>query len=49
MQIRDILIKDHILIICSETAKPETIQAKFGLIWFIGFRDEDINVTTYDI
>ena len=23
MQIRDILIKDHILIICSETAKPD--------------------------
>jgi hypothetical protein len=26
---------------------PRTIPAKFGLIWFIGFREEDLNVIFY--
>jgi hypothetical protein len=26
-----------------------TIPAKFGLIWFSGFRGEDLNVKVYDI
>jgi hypothetical protein len=26
-----------------------TIPAKFGLIWFNGFRGEDLNVKVYDI
>ena len=28
---------------------PRTILAKFGLIWFSGFRGEDLNVKDYDI
>jgi hypothetical protein len=27
---------------------PRTIQAKFDLIWFSGFRREDLNVITAD-
>ena len=26
---------------------PRTIQAKFGLIWFSSFREEDLNVIFY--
>jgi hypothetical protein len=26
---------------------PETIPARFGLIWFNGFRGEDLNVNFY--
>jgi hypothetical protein len=26
---------------------PGTIPARFGLIWFSGFREEDLNVTFY--
>jgi hypothetical protein len=26
---------------------PRTIPAKFGLIWFSGFREEDLNVMFY--
>jgi hypothetical protein len=26
---------------------PRTIPAKFGLIWFSGFREEDLNVIFY--
>jgi hypothetical protein len=26
---------------------PETIPARFGLIWFSGFRGEDLNVIFY--
>jgi hypothetical protein len=26
---------------------PRTVPAKFGLIWFSGFREEDINVIFY--
>jgi hypothetical protein len=33
----------HILIFSSETTGP----AKFGLIWFSGFRGEDLNVIFY--
>jgi hypothetical protein len=33
----------HILIFSSET----TIPARFGLIWFSGFREEDLNVICY--
>jgi hypothetical protein len=32
-----------------EREHSKTIQVKLGLIWFIGFRDEDINVPTYDV
>ena len=28
---------------------PRTIPARFGLIWFRGFRGEDLNVKVYDI
>jgi hypothetical protein len=28
---------------------PRTIPARFGLIWFSGFKGEDLNVTVYDI
>ena len=28
---------------------PGTIPARFGLIWFSGFRGEDLNVKVYDI
>ena len=28
---------------------PRTIPARFGLIWFWGFRGEDLNVKVYDI
>ena len=28
---------------------PRTISARFGLIWFRGFRGEDLNVKVYDI
>jgi hypothetical protein len=28
---------------------PRTIPAKFGLIWFSGFRREDLNVKVYDV
>jgi hypothetical protein len=28
---------------------PGTIPARFGLIWFRGFRGEDLNVKVYDI
>ena len=28
---------------------PETIPARFGLIWFSGFRGEDLNVKVYDV
>ena len=28
---------------------PRTIPAKFGLIWFSGFRGEDLNVKVYDV
>jgi hypothetical protein len=28
---------------------PRTIPARFGLIWFRGFRGEDINVKAYDV
>jgi hypothetical protein len=42
MQIRHVLIKDHIQIFFSETAEPKgTIPATLGLIWFGGFRGED--------
>jgi len=27
---------------------PRTIPARFGLIWFRGFRGEDLNVKVYD-
>ena len=27
---------------------PGTIPARFGLIWFSGFRGEDLNVKVYD-
>ena len=29
-------------------AHPRTIPARFGLIWFRGFRGEDLNVKVYD-
>jgi hypothetical protein len=28
---------------------PRTIPAMFGLIWFRGFRGEDLNVIVYDV
>jgi hypothetical protein len=28
---------------------PRTISARFGLIWFRGFKGEDLNVKAYDI
>jgi hypothetical protein len=28
---------------------PGTIPASFGLIWFSGFRGEDLNVKVYDL
>jgi hypothetical protein len=28
---------------------PRTIPAKFGLIWFRGFREEDLNVKVYNV
>jgi hypothetical protein len=28
---------------------PSTIPARFGLIWFRGFRGEDLNVKVYDV
>ena len=28
---------------------PRTIPARFGLIWFKGFRGEDLNVKVYDV
>jgi hypothetical protein len=28
---------------------PGTIPAKLGLIWFSGFRGEDLNVKVYDV
>jgi hypothetical protein len=28
---------------------PRTIPAKFGLIWFSGFRGEDLNLKVYDV
>jgi hypothetical protein len=28
---------------------PMTIPARFGLIWFRGFRGEDLNVKVYDV
>jgi hypothetical protein len=28
---------------------PGTIPARFGLIWFSGFRGEDLNVKVYDV
>jgi hypothetical protein len=28
---------------------PRTIPARFGLIWFRGFRGEDLNVKVYDV
>ena len=28
---------------------PRTIPARFGLIWFRGFREEDLNVKVYDV
>jgi hypothetical protein len=51
MQIRHILIKDHIYLAwragLSDTilkgTHPGTIPARFGLIWFSGFRGEDLN------
>ena len=30
-----------------EMGLPRTIPAKFGLIWFSGFREEDLNVMFY--
>jgi hypothetical protein len=30
-----------------EGIHPETITARFGLIWFSGFRGEDLNVIFY--
>jgi hypothetical protein len=30
------------------SAHPGTIPAKFGLIWFSGFRGEDLNVIFYE-
>jgi hypothetical protein len=29
--------------------QPRTIPARFGLIWFRGFRGEDLNVKVYDV
>jgi hypothetical protein len=31
----------------SPMTDPETIPARFGLIWFSGFRGEDLNVIFY--
>jgi hypothetical protein len=28
---------------------PRTIPARFGLIWFRSFREEDLNVKVYDV
>jgi hypothetical protein len=28
---------------------PRTIPARFGVIWFSGFRGEDLNVKVYDV
>jgi hypothetical protein len=28
---------------------PRTIPARFGLIWFRGFRGEDLNAKAYDV
>jgi hypothetical protein len=28
---------------------PRTIPARFGLVWFRGFRGEDLNVKVYDV
>ena len=28
---------------------PKIISPKFGLIWFNGFRGEDLNVKVYDV
>ena len=28
---------------------PRTIPARFGLIWFSGFRGEELNVKVYDV
>jgi hypothetical protein len=30
-------------------AHPGTIPARFGLIWFVGFRGEDLNVKVYKL
>jgi hypothetical protein len=32
----------------SDTILKGTIPARFGLIWFSGFRGEDLNVKVYD-
>jgi hypothetical protein len=32
-----------------EGTHPETIPARFGLIWFSSFRGEDLNVIFYQI
>jgi hypothetical protein len=37
----------ELLPILTEGTHPETIPAKFGLIWFSGFREEDLNVIFY--
>jgi hypothetical protein len=44
MQIRHILIKDNTFL---KGTHPGTIPAWFGLIWFSGFRGEDLNVIFY--
>jgi hypothetical protein len=33
----------------SDTILKGTIPARFGLIWFRGFRGEDLNVKVYDV
>jgi hypothetical protein len=32
-----------------ERDPPRTIPARLGLIWFSGFRGEDLNVKVYDV
>ena len=32
-----------------ERTDPGTIPARFGLIWFSGFREEDLNVKVCDV
>jgi hypothetical protein len=37
----------ELLPILTDYANPGTIPARFGLIWFSGFRGEDLNVIFY--
>jgi hypothetical protein len=49
IELRTILQRESLSDTILKGTHPRTIPARFGLIWFRGFRGEDLNVKVYDV